>query len=199
MLGCVRVSHAKPVWFIPGQQQPQTGARESPPRPQRPWHRGLLASPQDAAIMTLAGPAFVAFAADPLLTIIDTAFVGRLGAENLVSHRASDRCCSNFPHPCCRWQAALGVNTSVFSMAFVTFNFLAVVSTPLIASAISSNNKEQVPPDTPQHPPPATLGPAPTPAPPAAHHRTRLHPARRTRMLPWPRCPCCAHILGPAP
>ena len=38
----------------------------------------------DGAVWDLAGPAVLALAADPLLGVVDTAFVGRLGPEALV-------------------------------------------------------------------------------------------------------------------
>jgi hypothetical protein len=44
-----------------------------------------LRSPHDSAILSLAGPALLALAADPLLSMVDTAFVGQLGAPELVS------------------------------------------------------------------------------------------------------------------
>ncbi|GIU92951.1 MAG: MATE family efflux transporter [Acidimicrobiia bacterium] len=65
-------------------------------------------------ILRLAVPALGALAADPLLSLIDTAFVGRLGAVPL---------------------AALGVDVALFSLAFALFNFLAYATTPLVASA----------------------------------------------------------------
>ncbi len=43
-----------------------------------------LRSPYDQAIWSLAAPAVLALAADPLLGMVDTAFVGRLGQEHLV-------------------------------------------------------------------------------------------------------------------
>jgi hypothetical protein len=46
----------------------------------------------DTAIWELAGPAVLALAADPLLGVVDTAFVGRLGPEALVSD--ATRVCS---------------------------------------------------------------------------------------------------------
>ena len=46
----------------------------------------------DAAIWDLAGPAVLALAADPLLGVVDTAFVGRLGPEALVRARL---CCAS--------------------------------------------------------------------------------------------------------
>ena len=65
--------------------------------PRRSWYRRLLArcglhpsSRHDAAIWALAGPAVLALATDPLLGIVDTAFVGRLGPEELV--RLFKRC-----------------------------------------------------------------------------------------------------------
>lgn len=69
----------------------------------------------DAEILALALPALGALAADPLVSMVDTVFVGRLGVTPL---------------------AALGVNTSIFSLAFVIFNFLAYGTTPLVARAV---------------------------------------------------------------
>jgi MATE family multidrug resistance protein len=37
-------------------------------------------------------------------------------------------------------QAALGINTSLFSLSFILFNFLATATTPAVATAVSSNN-----------------------------------------------------------
>ena len=53
-------------------------------------------------------------AADPVLSLVDTAFVGRLGGEQL---------------------AALGVDAAIFGFAFALFNFLAYATTPLVAQA----------------------------------------------------------------
>ena len=75
----------------------------------------------DRRIMALAIPALGALAADPLVSIVDTAFVGRLGVVPL---------------------AALGVNTAVFSLAFVVFNFLAYGTTPLVARAVGRGDRE---------------------------------------------------------
>jgi MATE family multidrug resistance protein len=69
----------------------------------------------DREILLLAVPALGTLAADPLVSLVDTAFVGRLGALEL---------------------AALGVNTAVFTFAFVIFNFLAYGTTPRIARAL---------------------------------------------------------------
>lgn len=73
-----------------------------------------LRSPHDRAIFTLALPALGSLAADPLVSLVDTAFVGRLGPEAL---------------------AALGVNAALFNAAFFVFNFLAYGTTPLVGSA----------------------------------------------------------------
>lgn len=75
----------------------------------------------DRRILALALPALGALAADPLVSLVDTLFVGRLGTVPL---------------------AALGVNTSVFAMAFVVFNFLAYGTTPLVARAVGSGEHE---------------------------------------------------------
>lgn len=65
-------------------------------------------------ILALAVPALGSLAADPVLSLVDTAFVGRLGAREL---------------------AALGIDTALFGFAFVLFNFLAYATTPLVAQA----------------------------------------------------------------
>ncbi|NNK62957.1 MAG: MATE family efflux transporter [Gemmatimonadetes bacterium] len=74
----------------------------------------------DARVVGLALPALGALAADPLVSIVDTAFVGRLGVVPL---------------------AALGVNASVFSLAFVVFNFLAYGTTPMVARALARGDR----------------------------------------------------------
>lgn len=76
----------------------------------------------DREIFGLAIPALGALAADPLVSMVDTAFVGRLGVAPL---------------------AALGVNASVFAMTFVVFNFLAYGTTPLIARAVGEGDRER--------------------------------------------------------
>jgi putative MATE family efflux protein len=68
----------------------------------------------DRDIMRLGLPALGALAADPLVSIVDTIFVGRLGVVPL---------------------AALGVNVAVFSLAFVLFNVLEYGTTPMVARA----------------------------------------------------------------
>mmetsp|Transcript_1784 Transcript_1784/g.6392 ORF Transcript_1784/g.6392 Transcript_1784/m.6392 type:complete len:505 (-) Transcript_1784:520-2034(-) len=79
-----------------------------------PWN-----SEYDAAIFALSGPALLSLAADPLLSFVDTAWVGRMGSTEL---------------------AALGVDTALFSFAFVVFNFLATATTPIVAQAVASGN-----------------------------------------------------------
>lgn len=74
----------------------------------------------DREILGLALPALAALAADPLVSMIDTAFVGRLGVVPL---------------------GALGVNASIFSLAFVVFNFLAYGTTPMVARAVGRGDK----------------------------------------------------------
>lgn len=69
----------------------------------------------DREIFRLAWPALGALAADPLVSLVDTAWVGRLGADAL---------------------AVLGVATTVLVSFFFVFNFLAYGATPLIGSAL---------------------------------------------------------------
>ncbi|MGI9543072.1 MAG: MATE family efflux transporter, partial [Cyclobacteriaceae bacterium] len=78
--------------------------------------------PYDREIWALAWPALGALAADPLVSLIDTAFVGQLGATQL---------------------GALGVNASIFSFTFWLFAFLAYGTTPAIARVISQGQPEK--------------------------------------------------------
>ncbi len=80
----------------------------------------MLRTRYDREILTLAIPALGALAADPLVSLVDTAFVGRLGALPL---------------------AALGVNVAIFNFAFVLFNFLAYGTTPMVGKAIGRGDK----------------------------------------------------------
>lgn len=76
----------------------------------------FLSSPYDAPILALAAPTVVALAADPLLSLADTAFAAPLGPAAL---------------------AALGVNTAIFTLALFLFNFLSSATTPLVAGALA--------------------------------------------------------------
>ncbi|MEX2251191.1 MAG: MATE family efflux transporter [Acidimicrobiia bacterium] len=69
----------------------------------------------DRSILKLAIPALGALAIDPLLTLVDTGFVARLGVPQL---------------------AALGVDSAILGFAFFGFNFLAYATTPLVAQAL---------------------------------------------------------------
>lgn len=69
----------------------------------------------DRRILRLAIPALGALAIDPLLTLIDTSFVARIGVTEL---------------------AALGVDAAILSFAFFGFNFLAYATTPLVGHAL---------------------------------------------------------------
>jgi MATE family multidrug resistance protein len=78
-----------------------------------------LRGPYDREIVALALPALGALAADPLVSLIDTAFVGRLGATAL---------------------AALAVASAVFAVAFFIFNFVAYATTPMVARAVGAGD-----------------------------------------------------------
>lgn len=77
--------------------------------------------PVDREILGLAVPALGALAIDPLLTLVDTAFVARLGTVEL---------------------AALGVDAAILTLAFFAFNFLSFVTTPLVAKALGKGEDE---------------------------------------------------------
>ena len=76
----------------------------------------------DCEIFKLGIPAFGALAADPLVSLVDTAFVGRLGASELGS---------------------LAVAAAVFGVAFALFNFLAYGTTPLVAAAMGRKDQSE--------------------------------------------------------
>lgn len=81
--------------------------------------RLLGASRHDREIFRLGLPALGALAADPLVSLVDTAFVGRLGADALGS---------------------LAVAAVIFGVAFGVFNFLAYGTTPLVAGALGRDD-----------------------------------------------------------
>lgn len=72
-------------------------------------------NPRDRAIAAIAVPALGTLAIDPIVTIVDTAWVGRIGTVEL---------------------AALAVAGAVFAAVFSVFNFIQVTITPLIAAEI---------------------------------------------------------------
>jgi len=74
-----------------------------------------LRSPHDRAIRALAVPALGSLIAEPVLSLVDTAFIGRVGREAL---------------------AALGVAAAVFALAFFLFNFLEYGTTTEVARAV---------------------------------------------------------------
>ncbi len=74
----------------------------------------------DRAILRLAVPALATLPDDPLVSMVDTAFVGRVGTEEL---------------------AALAVDVAIFGVAFFLFNFLAYGTTPLVAQAIGRGDR----------------------------------------------------------
>lgn len=84
--------------------------------------KAAVVSPHDRPILDLAIPALAGLAADPLVSLVDTAFVGQLGPVPL---------------------AALGINASVFSMTFVIFNFLAYGTTPRVGRAVGHGDREE--------------------------------------------------------
>eukprot|EP00574_Skeletonema_japonicum_P002083 CAMPEP_0201742430 /NCGR_PEP_ID=MMETSP0593-20130828/47315_1 /ASSEMBLY_ACC=CAM_ASM_000672 /TAXON_ID=267983 /ORGANISM="Skeletonema japonicum, Strain CCMP2506" /LENGTH=539 /DNA_ID=CAMNT_0048236783 /DNA_START=167 /DNA_END=1786 /DNA_ORIENTATION=+ len=75
-------------------------------------------------ILSLATPALVSLAIDPLMTIADTAFVGRYSAPN-------------DPYPL----AGLGSAAALLVFSFYVFNFLATATAPLVAKARASRDE----------------------------------------------------------
>eukprot|EP00339_Tiarina_fusa_P001659 CAMPEP_0117035076 /NCGR_PEP_ID=MMETSP0472-20121206/24933_1 /TAXON_ID=693140 ORGANISM="Tiarina fusus, Strain LIS" /NCGR_SAMPLE_ID=MMETSP0472 /ASSEMBLY_ACC=CAM_ASM_000603 /LENGTH=549 /DNA_ID=CAMNT_0004744437 /DNA_START=150 /DNA_END=1799 /DNA_ORIENTATION=- len=73
--------------------------------------------------LAIAMPALMGLLADPVLSMVDTGFVGRSGPINL---------------------AALGVCTSIFHMAFTVFRASTVATTSLVGSAETEEEKRQI-------------------------------------------------------
>ncbi|NLE73751.1 MAG: MATE family efflux transporter [Actinobacteria bacterium] len=84
----------------------------------------LLNPRRDREILRLALPALGSLAADPLLSMVDTALVGHLGPAPL---------------------AALAVSVVVFNLAFTLFNFLAYGTTAPVARRFSSGRGHEIP------------------------------------------------------
>ena len=77
--------------------------------------------PEDRTIGALAIPALGALAADPLYSIVDTAFVGHLGVAQL---------------------GGLSVGVAAFTASFWIFSFLAYGVTPRVARALGAGRAE---------------------------------------------------------
>jgi len=73
-------------------------------------------------VAAVAVPALGSLAADPVLSLVDSAFVARLGTVPL---------------------AALGVDAAVFTFAFALFNFLAYATTPLVSRAWGAGDRAE--------------------------------------------------------
>mmetsp|Transcript_12815 Transcript_12815/g.26006 ORF Transcript_12815/g.26006 Transcript_12815/m.26006 type:complete len:520 (-) Transcript_12815:1718-3277(-) len=75
----------------------------------------------DEDIAKISIPALGALAMDPVLSLVDTAFVGRLGgAEPL---------------------AGVGISSVIFTLSFALFNFLGISLTPWVASALAKGDE----------------------------------------------------------
>jgi MATE family multidrug resistance protein len=76
----------------------------------------------DREIYRLAVPALGSLAVEPLVSLVDTAFVGRLGADEL---------------------AGLGISGAVFLWSFIIFIFLAYATTPIVAGAVGAGDLDR--------------------------------------------------------
>jgi len=79
-------------------------------------------TPYDREILRIGLPALGALAADPLVSLIDTAFVGRLGATAL---------------------ASVAIASAIFLAVFAIFNFLEYAVTPLVAQSIGAGDRNE--------------------------------------------------------
>ena len=79
-------------------------------------------SPYDREIFRIGIPALGALAADPLVSLVDTAFIGRLGAVAL---------------------ASVAIASAIFAAVFAVFNFLEYSVTPLVAQSIGAGDRAE--------------------------------------------------------
>jgi putative MATE family efflux protein len=115
------------------QKSPYAALRDEPPQSPVPSsspsapdsHRALPSAQEfctvkaiDKELIALAVPALGSLALDPVLSLIDTAFIGRLGTAAPL--------------------AGVGIASIVLSISFSIFNFLAIATIPLVAAALSS-------------------------------------------------------------
>ena len=100
-----------------GDSGPAAASRTSLP----PWAK--LATPWDHEIFSLALPALVSTLLDPLMGMVDTAIVGRLGTEPL---------------------AAVGLSIMIYNFSNFAFNVLLYTTTPRIAAAASRDDRAAV-------------------------------------------------------
>lgn len=90
---------------------PQEASRQTASRPFAVTHRGVLA---------IALPMTIAFMSTPILGLVDTAVVGRLGDAALLG--------------------GLAVGAILFDIVFTTFNFLRSATTGLVAQAVGAGD-----------------------------------------------------------
>lgn len=82
----------------------------------------LRTSPFDREIGRIAIPALGTLIADPVVSLVDTAFVGRIGVPEL---------------------GALAIASAAFAAAFFLFNFLSYGVTPYVANAHAAGDSER--------------------------------------------------------
>ena len=79
-------------------------------------------NPYDREIVRIGLPALGALAADPLVSLVDTAFIGRLGAEAL---------------------ASVAIASAIYAAVFAVFNFLGYAVTPFVAQSIGAGDRAE--------------------------------------------------------
>lgn len=82
----------------------------------------MAPNPRDRVIAALALPALGTLAMDPVVSIVDTAWVGRIGTVPL---------------------AALAVASAVFAAVFSVFNFVSMSITPLVAGEVGAGRLDR--------------------------------------------------------
>ena len=118
---------------------------ELPPRE----HRIAWRSEYDGLIIGLAVPALGSILLDPIMSLVDTG--GLLARFLQVSASLSDPICL-IDYVCTAFVGrlgaaqlgAVGLSTILFNFCGMLFNFLVVVTTPLVAAAVAQNDFEKV-------------------------------------------------------
>eukprot|EP00934_Nitzschia_sp_Nitz4_P007232 Nitzschia sp. Nitz4//NODE_159_length_47236_cov_74.723851//14302//15858//NITZ4_additional_000006-RA//1//CDS//3329531737//7222//frame0 len=101
--------------FLQAQTQTQQPGQTEPTQPEK-YHWNTLT-------FSLAIPALIGMLADPLLSLMDTAYVGRIGANEL---------------------AALGPCTSIFHLAFNAFRATTAATTSLVGNSKSEEERRHI-------------------------------------------------------
>jgi hypothetical protein len=107
--------------FLPARDESSSGGKSSPRS--RGLLRPVFGKEEFDEVIALAIPALGSLLADPLMSLVDTAVVGRYSSTSL---------------------AALGPSTAVFQIVFQLFSFLSITTTGMVARACAGGDNSTV-------------------------------------------------------